>query len=327
VTAPEGAADVRARPCSLVARSERQGPLGSARAGDHLFVEVPLPWPREIRAAAMFPPSVEAALKRIGRAHGAEPRVLGIVPDPVESVPGAIRLLAFRRGDGPAAGFARSAAVLPPADSGAFVEHAFSAATGVAPPGGAAGTVRDLFVCTHGSRDRCCARFGYPVYEALRRTAAGAAGAVRVWRTSHTGGHRFAPTMIEMPAGRYWGHLDDGAAEAVAGQRGPVKPLLSRYRGRSLVPPLAQLVEAELFAAEGWAWDEVRVDASVDSLAESPAGRIEAALVRLAVVRPDGSAETVERRGVADGTIRTGGCGKPAGAEPRYRVIAEPSRV
>src|SRR5262249_46855313 len=47
------------------------------------------------------------------------------------------------------------------------------------------------FVCTNGQRDLCCARFGLPVYSALRERVAG-----RVWQTTHLGGHRFAPNIL-----------------------------------------------------------------------------------------------------------------------------------
>src|SRR5215211_7167819 len=41
-------------------------------------------------------------------------------------------------------------------------------------------------VCTHGKRDRCCALYGRPLYDALRHeTDSG-----RVWQSSHVGGDR-----------------------------------------------------------------------------------------------------------------------------------------
>ena len=79
--------------------------------------------------------------------------------------------------------------------------------------------VRDIVVCTHGSRDVCCGRFGYQVYDILRRRYM-VRGKIRVWRSSHIGGHRFAPTLIDYPEARYWGHLEPWAAEELAS--GPV---------------------------------------------------------------------------------------------------------
>ena len=48
-----------------------------------------------------------------------------------------------------------------------------------------------LLVCTHGGRDRCCGSDGTRLFQALFPPPG-----VRVWRTSHTAGHRFAPTAI-----------------------------------------------------------------------------------------------------------------------------------
>jgi hypothetical protein len=134
------------------------------------------------------------------------------------------------------------------------------------------GRVRDLLVCTHGSRDICCGKFGYPVYDLLRRRHA-ARGELRVWRTSHIGGHRFAPTMIDYPEGRYWGHLEPWAAEKVAARSGPVSDLGPFYRGwGGLRSPSEQVAEREIFALEGWAWTgylkEGHVLASGDDRAE-----------------------------------------------------------
>ena len=48
-----------------------------------------------------------------------------------------------------------------------------------------------FLVCTHGRRDACCARFGLPVYQALRSELGEA-----IWQCSHVGGHRFAANLL-----------------------------------------------------------------------------------------------------------------------------------
>src|SRR5262249_9143404 len=50
-------------------------------------------------------------------------------------------------------------------------------------------------VCTHGKRDRCCALYGRPLYDALRQ-AADSAG---VWQSTHVGGDRFAGNVVVLP--------------------------------------------------------------------------------------------------------------------------------
>ena len=96
-----------------------------------------------------------------------------------------------------------------------------------------------FLVCTNGSRDRCCAKFGIPVY----LTMAAYAGD-QVWQTTHTGGHRFAATMICLPHGLYYGRL--GAEDAIplidSYSRGDLYSL-ERYRGRSCFQQPVQAAE------------------------------------------------------------------------------------
>ena len=55
--------------------------------------------------------------------------------------------------------------------------------------------IRELIVCTHGNYDVACSRFGHPIYKKLCQEYAPASeGHLRVWKSSHIGGHNFAPT-------------------------------------------------------------------------------------------------------------------------------------
>lgn len=122
---------------------------------------------------------------------------------------------------------------------------------------------RELMVCTHDERDACCGRFGLSLYEMLRReataapagTGAGSEKSVRVWRVSHMGGHRLAPTLMDMPEGRYWGHLTLDAARQLLHRTGPVQSLRRNYRGWALLgDPLLQAAERKAFIQYGWQW-------------------------------------------------------------------------
>ncbi len=65
-----------------------------------------------------------------------------------------------------------------------------------------------LVVCTHGKRDRCCAKNGRPLYDALRReTESG-----WVWQSTHVGGDRFAGNVVVFPQGLYYGRVEPGDA-------------------------------------------------------------------------------------------------------------------
>ena len=95
-----------------------------------------------------------------------------------------------------------------------------------------------LLICTNGRRDACCAVVGRPV-------ALGAATRFpeHVWETTHTSGHRFAPTAVLLPAGTLHGRLDVEAATELlrAAERG--RTVLEGSRGRSTWPIEAQAAE------------------------------------------------------------------------------------
>jgi hypothetical protein len=106
---------------------------------------------------------------------------------------------------------------------------------------------RLTLVCTNGRRDRCCARFGVPVYHALRA----ASGGDGVWQSTHQGGHRHAASALWLPEGVSWGYLEPGDAVRLAAARDHGAILLSRYRGRTFHPAPAQAADAALRAVLG----------------------------------------------------------------------------
>lgn len=89
-----------------------------------------------------------------------------------------------------------------------------------------------VLVCTHGQRDRCCALLGAPIAQRLAE-----AGRGLVLRTTHLGGHRFAPTGLVLPLGLMYGRMDAAAPTAFfdAVQRREIVSL-EQYRGRSCWP-------------------------------------------------------------------------------------------
>lgn len=94
------------------------------------------------------------------------------------------------------------------------------------------------FVCTNGQRDLCCARYGLPVYARLRELAGG-----RVWQTTHVGGHRFAPNVLALPQGALYGRVfaDDVDAFFATVEAGDLAS--PHLRGRTSLPPAAQVAE------------------------------------------------------------------------------------
>ncbi|MDQ3134868.1 MAG: hypothetical protein M3Q76_08700 [Acidobacteriota bacterium] len=88
-----------------------------------------------------------------------------------------------------------------------------------------------FLVCTHGKRDKCCAKFGYALYKSLRDKAAG--DDARVWQSSHVGGDRFAANLICFPHGLFYAHVtEDGGRTIIAEYEGR-RLVLDGYRGRA----------------------------------------------------------------------------------------------
>ena len=93
-----------------------------------------------------------------------------------------------------------------------------------------------LLICTHGKRDRCCAKFGLPIYAALAAQMGDA-----VWQTTHTGGHRFAPTLLSFPEGVSYGRLTLDTLPAFIADQQQGRLTLDLLRGRTCYQPIAQI--------------------------------------------------------------------------------------
>jgi hypothetical protein len=118
--------------------------------------------------------------------------------------------------------------------------------------------VVDLFVCTHGRRDACCGSTGAALHDRIAQrlsTIDPTGDRLRLWRVSHTGGHRFAPTALTFPDGYAWAHLDAEQAIGLAFRtidpsmlRGHCRGTASRAGAPSQAADGAALVEV------GWDW-------------------------------------------------------------------------
>ncbi|HKR87342.1 MAG TPA: sucrase ferredoxin [Phenylobacterium sp.] len=103
-----------------------------------------------------------------------------------------------------------------------------------------------LAICTHGTRDRCCAKFGFAAYQSARKLVEEGISPFEAIESSHLGGDRFAATGIFFPSGSMYAHLGDLdlAALCTAETGGRIDP--ARYRGRVYDPQVVQLVRAGL---------------------------------------------------------------------------------
>jgi len=110
-----------------------------------------------------------------------------------------------------------------------------------------AATVEPVYlVCTHGSRDACCAIDGRPVAGELNRLRRDAA-----WESSHLGGHRFAANVLVLPFGLYYAAVSpsDVAELVAATDAGILLPRL--LRGRSTEPSAVQAARTAAAAHTG----------------------------------------------------------------------------
>lgn len=234
--------------CSPWTRAQGVDPIGTATPFDALLlVEWPLPWPKDVSKIEALAPA------------DADPRakVMAVVPQHHE--PGAVdmtvRVVHHRR-----IGTHRFAGVdhlVPRTEVPDLLARLLDDVTGdhLDWPSAAGESPTDVLVCAHGRRDPCCGSSGTLLHAAL----AAARPDVRVWRCSHTGGHRFAPTAITMTDGRFWAYLDPDLLMGVLDRRVPVADLAGHDRGTTALPSWAQAVEHSLFEANGWTWLDVEV--------------------------------------------------------------------
>ncbi len=246
--------------CSLATRQGGEDPIGNAPAAEHyLLVEVATPWERNVLGSQYFPAELRSVLEEADKRSIAV-KFLAMVPD--ESTPtGHVRLLYLQRPTGPFAAYEKLDYVVPPsalaplartvlwekADLPRFESYRQHSSH-----------IRDMLVCTHGSRDACCAKFGYPLYRTLQNEyIPNSGGRLRAWRVSHIGGHRFAPTLIDLPEARYWAHLDTEALDQIVRRTGTMPDLRRHYRGWGGLRTLhEQVAERVILQQQGWGWTE-----------------------------------------------------------------------
>jgi hypothetical protein len=213
-------------------------------------VETPLPWPRDV--------SETPALAEIApKAAAAGLRLQALVPSALGSPPETRRVILHAGAGGgpfsPYSGYQRGETLV--GDSLTEAVDRLLDAVGSSPTGGDHGSSSsqptDVLVCTHGRRDVCCGSAGTDL--ALRLAAGGPPPGVTTWRTSHTGGHRFAPTVIVLPQGTGWAFMDPVLVGQVLDRSVPFSEVAPHYRGcAGLGSAPAQAMEREVLIEVGW---------------------------------------------------------------------------
>lgn len=265
-------------------------PGGTALAPDVVVLaEVDLPWPKPVGKHEALTELVSACQERSEniRLLAAEPR--GDEPR---------RVIAFRPVDGGATRSERSMGA----------DHV-SALRGVLDDTDADSVlvesgVTSLLVCTQGSHDLCCGTDGAAFADWADQNLE-----VEVFRVSHTGGHRFAPTAMTIPDGRMWAYLDPPTAIEIVETRREQASVVGQCRGWWGTPTgPAQVGERAVFAELGFDLDtQSRSVVAEEPSADSGARRV------LVTVDDEGSAQTYAVTVAPGRQVATIACNAPGG--------------
>ncbi|MBB6098617.1 hypothetical protein HNR42_002052 [Deinobacterium chartae] len=315
MSAPNPSAPPRLRLCSVEARRSGEDPIGSALPWQHGFVlELPVGGWDRYRDTASWSERRKAAYTRLGEYYRRTGHYIGQFMAQTDHEPeggrsGPWRVRHYARPGGQTHGYLRQdyrldeatfdhlleALSLDPLNPDLSALARWRIAVPVRPGH------RDFHVCTHGRVDAACGKFGFPFYRWLQDRLGDLEG--RAWRTSHFGGHHYAPTLVELPSGRAWAWLDPAITKAILQRQGPITAVLGHYRGRSTLDRFAQHLEREGMRLEGWNWFDFRVDGHT---VQTCGGRDpEWATARLQFTRPDGTAGRLEGRFERAGEVQT----------------------
>lgn len=232
--------------CSSVSRDLHVDPIGTAGHYEtFVLVEQPLPWPGHVEDL----PLLAEVSFRVGSVFPeSRTRVQAVVGDGGDRAERSV--VVYRRRPGPFSSFSRLEGRARAEDVPELVgdlSDAFRRGLATEDEGG----LVDLLICTHGARDRCCGSLGMGLWNATKDDDPG----VRRWRTSHTGGHRFAPTALILPHGQYWAYLDERSLLSILGRSCHPAELAWQYRGSAACRSGAeQVAEREAFVRNGWEW-------------------------------------------------------------------------
>lgn len=241
---PDLDSDAKIR-CSDRSRIASLSPIGTAGTQHgYLLVEIPLPWPRDVGQTS------EGA-ELVPLLGPLRYRLQAVVPSDPAAPPRERRVILHARPPGATSfsGYRRFEGRAGESLAGTVTEL-LAAAADPAPSRFEAPGV-DVLVCGHGTRDSCCGRLGAGL--AVRLTPAGTLAGVELWRTSHLGGHRFAPTFLVLPQGTSWGFADLDLVAKVVHRTGDFAEVAGHYRGcTGLGSPQVQAVELEVLRKVGW---------------------------------------------------------------------------
>lgn len=102
---------------------------------------------------------------------------------------------------------------------------------------------RILLCCTHGVKDKCCAKFGNAGFKALDLASHAFPGEFEIWQSTHLGGCRLASSALMFPAMRKYGRIEPPKALALLQAERQDQPYLPHYRGDAALSPVQQVAD------------------------------------------------------------------------------------
>lgn len=223
----------------------------------YILVECPLPWTSEAFNSKWVPQNLKILVEEVKRAK--LPIRFLLIANDVSHKVNYTTLLIYQKKEGLSKGYHKQEFKLENIEKVAAVVQkllcGISSNSEIETT-----TIKDILVCTHGSHDKCCARYGAPFYfQVTANNADLCLDNVRIWKSSHFGGHRFAPTVIDLPEGRYYGRLDKDSFRSILTRTGDIGCLNKVYRGWGILPAALQILERELILCNGWDWLNYKV--------------------------------------------------------------------
>ena len=86
------------------------------------------------------------------------------------------------------------------------------------------------FICTHSRRDRCCGAFGSKLFNLTQKSDFKTNSNDLFFSSTHLGGHRFAPLVLELKGLHYWGRVDEKALISIIDKQHTVKLWENHFR-------------------------------------------------------------------------------------------------
>jgi hypothetical protein len=283
--------------CSDQSRKAGEDVIGTAaNRQTYILVECPPPWTRDAFHSRWVPDNLRLLVEEVKTAN--LPIKFLLIANNVSHQVDYTTLLIYHRKEGLGSGYFKQEFHLPNIEQVAVVVKKWL--WGGLSKGEAQTTpTRDILVCTHGSHDKCCAKYGNPFYFYATTTVSNLnLDNVRLWKSSHFGGHRFAPTMIDFPEGRYYGALELDSFKSVLTRTGDIECLNQVYRGWGILPTSIQVLERELIIRHGWDWFNNKVAGRIIEQSSDDS----TILAELTYEKPDGSLYCYQAKLVKDET-------------------------